>query len=106
MARFRPNLVLDDLDANGEDALDEIVIGTDEGPIRLKLVKPCARCPIPDVDPATGERGHAVGDTLASYRADARMNGALTFGMNAVIVEGVERALRVGMTGRASYRFD
>ena len=25
-----------------------------EGPVRLKLVKPCARCTIPDVDPATG----------------------------------------------------
>jgi len=106
MARFRPNLVLDGLDPHGEDALDEIVFDTDAGPVRLKLVKPCARCPIPDVDPETGIAGHAVGDTLASYRADARLDGALTFGMNAVIVEGIERVLRVGMTGSASYRFD
>ena len=27
-----------------------------EGPVRLKLVKPCVRCSIPDVDPATGDR--------------------------------------------------
>jgi len=106
MARFRPNLVLDGLDAHGEDALDEIVFDTDEGPVHLKLVKPCARCPIPDVDPATGEPGHAVGDILASYRADARMNGAVTFGMNAVIVDGVERVLRAGLSGDATYRFD
>jgi uncharacterized protein YcbX len=106
MARFRPNLVLDGLDANGEDHLDEISFATDEGPIRLKLVKPCARCSIPDVEPTTGEPGHAVGDVLAAYRADARMNGALTFGMNAVIVEGIERALRVGMTGEATFRFE
>jgi uncharacterized protein len=106
MARFRPNLVLDGLDAHGEDHLDEISFATDEGPIRLKLVKPCARCSIPDVEPTTGEPGHAVGDVLASYRADARVNGALTFGMNAVIVEGVERALRVGMVGEASFRFE
>ena len=105
MARFRPNLVLDGLDAHGEDHLDEISFTTDEGPIVLKLVKPCSRCSIPDVEPATGEPGHAVGDVLAAYRADARMNGALTFGMNAVIVEGIERALRVGMTGEASFRF-
>jgi uncharacterized protein len=105
MARFRPNLVLDGLDAHGEDHLDEIGFDTDEGPVRLKLVKPCTRCSIPDVDPASGEPGHAVGDVLAAYRADARMDGALTFGMNAVIVEGVERTLRVGMTGQASYRF-
>ncbi len=106
MARFRPNLVLDGLDAHGEDALDEITIGTDEGAVRLKLVKPCARCPIPDVDPLTGVPGHAVGDALQSYRADSRLDGALTFGMNAVIVEGFDRNLRVGMTGSASYRFD
>ena len=110
MERFRPNLVLDGLDAHGEDALDEIVFDSADddrgGSIKLKLVKPCARCPIPDIDPLTGEPGHAVGDTLASYRADARLDGALTFGMNAVIVEGIEQALRAGMPGRASYRFD
>ena len=106
MARFRPNLVLDGLDAHGEDPLDEITIGTDEGAVRIKLVKPCARCPIPDVDPLTGVAGHGVGDALQAYRADTRLDGALTFGMNAVIVEGVERNLRVGMTGSASYRFD
>ena len=106
MARFRPNLVLDGLDAHGEDPLDEITIGTDEGAVRIKLVKPCARCPIPDVDPLTGVPGHEVGDALQAYRADARLDGALTFGMNAVIVEGFERNLRVGMTGNASYRFD
>ena len=106
MARFRPNLVLDGLDAHGEDHLDEIIFTTGDGPIRLKLVKPCARCTIPDVEPASGMRGHAVGDTLAGYRANARLEGRITFGMNAVIVEGIERALRVGMVGDASYGFD
>ena len=105
MARFRPNLVLDGLDAHGEDALDEIVFATPEGPVRLKLVKPCSRCPIPDIDPITAEPGHAVGDTLAGYRADARLGGSITFGMNAVIVEGVERVLRVGMAGSATLNF-
>jgi hypothetical protein len=106
MARFRPNLVLDGLDAHGEDALDEITFTTGEGPVRLKLVKPCARCPIPDVDPQTGVPGHAVTDALMGYRADARLDGSLTFGMNAVIVDGFERTLRVGLAGSASYRFD
>ena len=106
MARFRPNLVIDGVESNGEDHLDEITFDTPDGAVRLKLVKPCARCPIPDVDPATAEQGHAVGDTLLTYRADTRMDGALTFGMNAVILEGIERPLRVGMTGEASYRFD
>ncbi|WP_298832158.1 MOSC N-terminal beta barrel domain-containing protein [uncultured Piscinibacter sp.] len=106
MQRFRPNLVLDGLDAHGEDHLDEIVFAAPEGPVRLKLVKPCSRCTIPDVDPATGAQGHAVGDALAAYRADARLDGALTFGMNAVVLEGIEATLKVGMTGQATYRFE
>ncbi len=106
MARFRPNIVLGGLDAHGEDHLDEIRLNTDEGPVRLKLVKPCARCSIPNVDPLDGTLGHEPGDTLAAYRADARLGGAITFGMNAVIVEGIERALRVGQTGSATLRFD
>ncbi|MBC7715311.1 MAG: MOSC N-terminal beta barrel domain-containing protein [Pseudorhodobacter sp.] len=106
LARFRPNVVLDGLDAHGEDHLDEIAFTTPQGEIRLKLVKPCTRCSIPDVDPVTAEPGHAVGDVLASYRADARMQGVLTFGINAVIVNGIDSTLSVGMQGAASIRFD
>ncbi len=105
MNRFRPNLVLSGLEAYGEDHLDEIRFDTPEGEVVLKLVKPCSRCTIPSVDPATGEQGHEPGDTLATYRADARLDGALTFAMNAVIVKGIECGLRVGQAGTASYRF-
>ena len=104
-ARFRPNLVLGGIDAHGEDHLDEIAFATAEGPVRLKLVKPCVRCLIPDVDPATGATGHAVGDVLAGYRADRRMSGRLTFAMNAIIVEGFGCTLAVGMEGEATLAF-
>ena len=106
LARFRPNVVLSGLDAHGEDHLDEIVFAAASGPVRLKVVKPCARCPIPDVDPERGVAGHAVGDVLAQYRADPRVGGALTFGMNAVIAEGIGRTLGVGTAGTASIRFE
>jgi uncharacterized protein YcbX len=105
MARFRPNLVLSGLDAHGEDHLDEIVLAADGGPVRLKVVKPCARCRIPDVDPELGVAGHAVGDVLAQYRADPRLGGALTFAMNAIIVEGFGRTLTVGAEGSATIAF-
>lgn len=106
MERFRPNLVLNGLDPHGEDHIHELAFDTSDGPVRLRLVKPCPRCSVPGVDPATGVQGHAVPDVLAAYRADARLDGALTFGMNAVVIEGFERVLRVGMAGGATYRFD
>ena len=103
--RFRPNLVLDGLQAFDEDHVDEIRIDTDEGPVRLKLVKPCTRCSIPDIDPATAIAGHDVGDMLASFRADARVGGGLTFGMNAIVLDGVERLLRVGQPAQVTLAF-
>ncbi|WP_088278518.1 MOSC domain-containing protein [Ideonella sp. A 288] len=97
MARFRPNLVLDGLEqAHDEDHIDTLEIASVDGPVQLKLVKPCGRCSIPDVDPATGEPGTAVGRALAGYRSDPRLDGAVTFGMNAVIVSGIGHRLRAG----------
>ena len=110
LARFRPNIVLDGLDAHGEDHLDEITFDGADGPVRLKLVKPCTRCPIPDIqtdlDAGTAVPGHAVGEALRRYRADARVGGAITFGMNAVIVDGIDRVLRVGLEGSGTIRFE
>jgi uncharacterized protein YcbX len=104
--RFRPNIVLDGLDAHGEDQLDEVRFETTQGPVRLKMVQPCVRCVVPDIDPETGVGGQAVGEVLSRTRRNARMGGGITFGMNAVILEGIDRSLRVGMTGKASIRFD
>ena len=42
---------------------------------------------------------------LSQYRADPRMGGAITFGMNAIVVEGIDCTLTPGMSGRASYAF-
>jgi uncharacterized protein YcbX len=106
MQRFRPNLVLDGLQPWDEDHLHEITVDTDEGPVVLRLVKPCARCSIPNVDPATAETAHEPGDTLAGFRADARVNGGITFGMNAVVAGGFERSLRVGQRATARWHFD
>ncbi len=105
MERFRPNLVLDGLQPWDEDHIDEIEIDTAEGLVRLKLVKPCTRCTMPNVDPATGEATNEPGDTLAGFRADPRMDGALTFGMNAVVLSGVEHTLRPGQAVRATWAF-
>ena len=112
MERFRPNIVLGDaaqelpLEPHDEDRLDLLQIDTGQGPIRLKPVKPCPRCPIPNIDPATAVSSPEVGDLLQSYRQDARVHGAVTFGMNAIVLHGIDHLLRVGQPVGASYRFD
>jgi uncharacterized protein len=106
MQRFRPNIVIDGLaDAHGEDFIDTLTIESADGPVVIKLVKPCGRCTIPDVDPATAEQGHAVADTMRAYRANERIGGALAFGQNAVIVSGVGHRLRVGAAVQAELAF-
>ena len=105
MARFRPNLVLDGLQAFDEDNIGDIVIDTPEGPVQLRLTKPCVRCSIPNTDPASATVGTEPGDTLAGFRADARMGGGITFGMNAVVVDGFGRTLRVGQAAQARWAF-
>ncbi len=103
MQRFRPNLVLDGVqDAHGEDFIDELTIESPDGPVLLKLVKPCGRCTIPDVELVSAVQGHAVADTLAAYRAEPRIGGGLAFGMNAIVVSGVGHRLRVGARARAT----
>jgi len=104
--RLRPNLVLADVQAHDEDRLAELRIATAEGEVILKPVKPCARCPIPNIDPQTAQSSPEVLATLSQYRADARVDGALTFGMNAIIGDGVGRTLRVGDAVAADWRFD
>lgn len=104
--RFRPNIVLEGLEAHDEDRVGPLQIATAEGGAVLTPVKPCPRCPIPNIDPDTARSSPEVNDTLQTYRQDARVKGALTFGMNSIVTAGVDHVLRVGQPVSASYRFD
>jgi uncharacterized protein YcbX len=104
--RFRPNLVLAGTEAHDEDRVTELRIEAGGGPVVLRLVKPCSRCPIPNIDPATAESSPAVADALQGYRQDPRLDGAVTFGMNAIVIEGDDRVLRVGQAVTGDWRFD
>jgi len=105
--RFRPNVVLAGVGAHDEDRVDLIrVDGGAEGEVHLQPVKPCARCPIPNIDPATAQSDPAVGDLLRTYRQDKRLDGAITFGMNAIVGQGAGQMLRVGQRIGADLRFD
>lgn len=103
--RFRPNIVLSGLQAHDEDRLARLRVAAD-APVELQPVKPCSRCSIPDVDPATAEVGTAVADTLQGYRQDARLGGAISFGMNAIVRQGDGQLLKVGQAVSGEWRFD
>ena len=92
MNRFRPNLVLKGIEPYGEDAVHELRAG----PLTLRLVKACTRCTIPTTDQLTAARDPAEPlRTLRGYRWDAALRG-VTFGQNAIVVEGAGTRLRVG----------
>ncbi|MCS4295136.1 uncharacterized protein YcbX [Comamonas sp. BIGb0152] len=108
--RFRANIVVDGFQSHDEDRIESLSV-QQGGPgsqqwADLPLVKPCARCPIPDVDPATADRGTRVTDTLQTYRHDARLDGAVTFGMNAYVPAGTGGVLRVGDAVGGALQFD
>ena len=105
MSRFRPNVVLGGVDAHDEDRLFQIRVAAEPDQVLLKPVKPCPRCPIPNIDPNTAQSSPEVGDTLQAYRQDVRVNGAATFGMNCIAVEGIGCVLRVGQVVSADLDF-
>jgi uncharacterized protein YcbX len=92
MNRFRPNLVIDGIDAFEEDYVERFDIGA----VRLKPVKPCPRCPIPSVDQATGVPGPDPLDILQAYRRKPQLDDAVCFGMNCIVTAGAGERVFVG----------
>lgn len=92
MNRFRPNIVINGVEAFEEDYAESYGIGG----AKLKPVKPCPRCPIPSINQATGEFGPDPLDILQGYRANPKVDGGITFGMNTILLEGEGQVLRVG----------
>ena len=118
MRRFRANVVLGHVDASSnhalqavplnahdEDRINTMTLHTEGGPAQLKPVKPCPRCPIPDIDPDSAQSHLSVSDAMQAYRQDPRVNGALSFGMNCLPVAGIGQVLRVGQRVSADWAF-
>ena len=90
MERFRPNIVVDALLPNEEDGWFRFRLGETD----FYGVKPCARCLMTTIDPATGERGKEPLKTLASYR---KYGHKLLFGQNVLLTNPAASAvIRVG----------
>jgi uncharacterized protein YcbX len=79
MLRFRPNLVVDGVQAHAEDGWKRIRIGD----VEFDVAKPCTRCVFTTVDPLRGEAdpdGEPL-RTLIGYRRSAE---GVTFGQNLI----------------------
>lgn len=103
MNRFRPNLVVSDAKAFGEDEWEKVRIGD----AIFRATKPCERCVVTTVDQARGEfAGKEPLKTLASYRRAMDVipdryelldvkGTAVLFGQN-LIGESIGGTVRVG----------
>ncbi len=92
MNRFRPNLVLEQLQPFDEDRIEELRAGD----IRLRPVKPSVRCRITTMNQETGEpEGDEPLRTLRRYRYDAALKG-VCFGQNVIVVAGAGAELACG----------
>lgn len=89
MTHFRPNLVVDGVDAHAEDGWRRVRIGG----IDFDAVKPCTRCVFTTVDPVLGRR-RDDGEPLNILKDYRRTPAGITFGMN-LIARGTG-ALHVG----------
>ncbi|WP_206956842.1 MOSC domain-containing protein [Trinickia acidisoli] len=110
MNRFRPNLVLAGIEAYEEDYTDALRVEAADGNVELRIVKPCTRCPMPTIDQARGAPDprwpNEPTDTMSPYRSDSRVDGAVTFGQNAIVIGGAGDTLAVGQSVDAELRFD
>jgi len=77
MNRFRPNVVLSGASAWEEDTWRALEFPA----LRVRVAKPCARCPIITIDQATAEKGVEPMRELLTFRRDG--NDVL-FGQNAI----------------------
>ena len=106
--RYRANIVLAmPADGDGVEFIEESLEALEwlqaGGVLRLPITAPCVRCPVPDVDPVSGEVDATVGDTLARLSRARRADGAVVFGVYARGPAGAR--LRVGETARMVVAF-
>ena len=73
MERFRANIVLEDVPADVGSKNQTFIITTNTGDIEGDFCEPCTRCPIPDLDPTTGEKtNHQMQKSLKALRGEKK----------------------------------
>ena len=95
MLRFRPNVVVSGIPAFGEDAITELHGES----VTLRLIKPCARCGVIELDPRDGiSTNDEVLRSLAPFRSLQNRKGTrgILFGQNAIAITSAGGEIRVG----------
>lgn len=77
MDRFRPNIVVNNIEAHAEDQLGTFEING----VGFKAAKPCARCVVTTINQQTLETSKEPLATLAKYRMQ---DNKINFGMNVI----------------------
>lgn len=99
MDRFRPNIVIQGLEAYDEDHL--LSVGNTS--LQFAKLKNCTRCPMPNVDPSNGVMGLQPALALRDSR---RTIEGITFGVNAALYDAEPNAtLEVGQGLQAVFNF-
>jgi uncharacterized protein YcbX len=90
MERFRPSIVISGSLPHDEDGWQQFRIGA----TTFYGVKPCSRCVLTTIDPATGQKGREPLHTLATYR---QWKHKILFGQNVLPdATGTGGFLRIG----------
>ena len=89
MGRFRPNLVVDGVDAHAEDAWKQVTIGD----VVFDVAKPCARCVLVTINADTGQRDEG-GEPLRTLTRYRRTDDGITFGQ--LLIPRSGGSIRVG----------
>lgn len=97
MLRFRPNIVVCGSAPYDEDAWAQFSV---DG-LTFYGVKPCARCVLTTVDPATGQKGPEPLKTLTTFR---RWKHKILFGQNVLPAPNTNGTLRVGASVEVAER--
>ena len=99
--RFRPNIVIDNVDEHTEDFSSSL---THANGSVFTMHSPCTRCNVPTIDQATAVVALDQQPTLAlsTYRFDAALDG-ITFGMNGLLNQACELRVNDRLDVRFSF---
>jgi uncharacterized protein len=82
--RFRPNIVVQTIHAHEEDQWSQFSIASDQEAVVMKVIKPCIRCQVINIDQSNASIHLEPTKTLVSYR---KTKEGIQFGANTICLK-------------------